>query len=115
MHLRAMTAPDVNGERSIAAGPFLWMRDTAEILKLRGGAQAKKVPVRTLPDWMIRASVLFDPTVRMVTSELGRERHCNASHARTMLGWTPRPVEESIVDCAKSLLAAQLVTGQAGY
>lgn len=115
LHLRAMTAPAMNGERFIAAGPFLWMREIAEILKFRLGAEAKKVPTRTLPDWMIRASAMFDPTVRMVTSELGRERHCDAGHARAVLGWTPRPVEETIVDCAKSLIGAKLVKGQSNY
>jgi dihydroflavonol-4-reductase len=115
LHLRAMTAPAMHGERFIAAGPFLWMREVAEILKFRLGAQAKKVPIRSLPDWLIRVSALFDPTVRMVTSELGRERHCDAGHAQAVLGWTPRPVEETIVDCAKALLAAELVKGQAHY
>jgi dihydroflavonol-4-reductase len=115
IHLHAMTAPAMHGERFIAAGPFLWLREIAEILKFRLGAEAKKVPTRTLPDWMIRASALFDPTVRMIISELGRERHCDASHARATLGWTARPVEETIVDCARSLLDAKLVKGQANY
>jgi dihydroflavonol-4-reductase len=108
LHLRAMTAPGMDGERFIAAGAFLWMREIAEILKFRLGAEARKVPTRTLPDWMIRLSGLFDPTVRMVTSELGRERHCDAAHAKKLLGWTPYPVEETIVDCARSLISAGL-------
>jgi dihydroflavonol-4-reductase len=114
LHLRAMVAPAMNGERFIAAGPFLWMHEIAEILKFRLGAEARKVPTRTLPDWMIRLSALFDPMVRMVTPELGKERQCDATHAREKLGWTPRPVEETIVDCAKSLIAAGLVKGLTG-
>lgn len=115
IHLRAMTADGMNGERFLAAGPFLWMHEIAEILTNRLGAEARKVPTRTLPDWLIRLSAVLDPTVRMVTPELGRARHCDAHHAQAVLGWTPRPVEETIVDCANSLLAAQLVKGQPGY
>jgi dihydroflavonol-4-reductase len=112
IHIRAMTAPNMNGERFLAAGKFLWMKDIAEILKIRLGAQARKVPLRALPDILVKLSALFDPTVRMVLPELGKQRICDASHAKAVLGWQPRPVEETIVDCAKSLLAAGLVKGQ---
>jgi hypothetical protein len=45
----------------------------------------------------------------MVVPELGRIRRCDASHAKTVLGWQTRAAAESIVDCAQSLLAAGLV------
>jgi dihydroflavonol-4-reductase len=112
IHIRAMTAPNMNGERFLAAGKFLWMKDIAEILKIRLGAEAKKVPTRTLPDFLIKLSALMDPTVKMIIPELGKQRICDASHARSVLGWQPRPVEETIVECAQSLLAARLVKGQ---
>lgn len=112
IHLRAMTAPGMDGQRFLATGRFLWMQDIAEILKIRLGAQAKKVPTRALPDWLIKLSGLIDPTVRMVLPELGKERHCDATHARTVLGWQARPIEETITECAQSLLAAGLVKGQ---
>jgi dihydroflavonol-4-reductase len=112
IHIRAMTAPGMNGERFLAAGKFLWMREIAEILKIRLGAQAKRVPTRGLPDFLVKLSALMDPTVRMVLPELGKQRNCDISHAKAVLGWEPRPVEETIVDCAQSLLAARLVKGQ---
>jgi nucleoside-diphosphate-sugar epimerase len=31
----------------------------------------------------------------------------SSEKARTTLGWSPRPVEETIVDCAQSLIAQQ--------
>jgi dihydroflavonol-4-reductase len=63
------------------------------------------VPRRNLPDFLVRLSALFDKEVRSILAELGKERLCDASHARIKLGWTMRPVDESIVDCAKSLIA----------
>lgn len=109
LHVRAMTAPGMDGERFIASGKFLWMRDIADILKLRLGARAKKVPTRGLPDFLLRLSALFDPTVRMVTPELGKVRECSSAHAKAVFGWVPRPEEETIVDTANSLLAHGLV------
>lgn len=109
LHIRALTAPGMNGERFLGSGEFLWMTEIAAILKARLGAKARKVPGRGLPDFLLKLSALFDPTVRMVVPELGRRRQCDASHAKAVLGWQTRPAAESIVDCAESLLAAGLV------
>ncbi len=109
IHIRAMTAPNMNGERFLAGGRFMWMKEIAEVLKFRLGAQAKKVPTRGLPDWLLKLSATFDPTVRMVVPELGKERIVDSSHAKAVLGWQTRPEEETIVDCAKSLIGAGLV------
>lgn len=108
-HVAAMTAPEMNGERFIVAGPFLWMTQIAEILKRRLGARAKRVPTRGLPDWLVRLSSIFNPAVRAVITELGRTRNCDTSHVRTKLGWTPRDAEDSIVECAESLIAVGAV------
>lgn len=108
-HLLAMTIPGLDGERFLCAGRFLWMRDIADILKSRLGDKAKRVPQRNLPDWLVRVFSRFDPEVRMVLPELGRERICDASHARDRLGWTMRPVEDTIADAARSLVALGLV------
>ena len=109
LHIRAMTAPGMNGERFIAAGRFMWMRDIADVLTIRLGDRAKRVPKRRLPDWLLHIAARFDPTIRMVTPELGKVRECSSAHARATLGWVPRPEEETIVDCAKSLIAHGLV------
>lgn len=109
LHIRAMTAPNMHNERFLGSGAFMWMKDIADILKYRLGAQAKKVPTRTLPDTLLKLAALFDPTVRMVTPELGRRRQCDASHAERVLGWKTRAAAESIVDCAQSLIANGLV------
>jgi len=108
LHIRALTAPDLAGERFIASGPFLKLLDVARILRQQLGNEARHVPLRPLPDWMLHAAAWFSPTVRQVTGELGNVRDCDASHARATFGWTPRPVEQTIVDCARSLLDNKL-------
>jgi len=109
MHVRALRAPNLAGERFIASGPFLKMIDIAHILKERLGAEARKVPTRRLPDFLVKLSALFDPVVKQVVGELGTVRNLDASHAKAVLGWTPRPPEQSIVDTARSLIDLGIV------
>jgi dihydroflavonol-4-reductase len=109
LHIRAMTAPGMNGERFLASGRFMWFKEIAEVLKYRLGVQAKRVPTRSLPDFLLKIAAKFDATMGMVTPELGKERICDSSHAFEVLGWKTRAEEETIVDCAKSLIAAGLV------
>lgn len=108
-HVKAMTLPGMANERFIVAGPFLWFSEIAAILKRRLGGKARKVPLRGMPDWLVKVAALFNPEVRMIKSEIGRPRRCDTTHARTKLGWTPRDAEESIVECAESLIAAGIV------
>jgi dihydroflavonol-4-reductase len=103
LEIRAMTAPEAGGERFIAAGPFLWMSEVAEVLRDRLGEQAEKVPTRRVPNLAVRAMALFDPDVRSVVKQLGKRNEHSSEKAESRLGWSPRPVEDSIVDCARSL------------
>lgn len=109
LHVRALTAPNMAGERFIASGPFLKMIEIARLLKDRLGSDGRKIPTRTLPDFLVRFSALFDPLVRQVIGELGRTRAMDARHARDVLGWVPRPAEESLVETARSLIAMGVV------
>ena len=103
LQLRAMTAPEAAGERFIGSGPFLWMSEVAEILRDRLGPAAAKVPTRKVPNFVVRAMARFDPGLRTVVRDLGKRRIVSAEKARTRLGWSPRPIEESVVDTAESL------------
>jgi len=105
LHIRAMTAPQAAGQRFIAAGDYLWMADIAKVLRAELGAKASKVPTRALPDVVLRLIALFDPTLKVVTPNLGLRHAFSSAKARKMLGWTPRPVNTTLVDCAQSLIA----------
>ncbi len=109
LHVLAMAAPGLDGERFIAQGRFMWMREVAEVLKGGVGAQARRVPTRGLPDWLLKLLANFDPTVKMVVPELGRRREASAAHALDRLGWRTRDEAETILDCARSLMEKGLV------
>jgi dihydroflavonol-4-reductase len=104
IHLRAMTAPQAAGERFLAAGTSLWLSDVARILRERLGPRAAKVPTRRVPNFMVRAAARFDPELRQIVGQLGKRSEFSSEKARTTLGWSPRPVEDTIADCADSLL-----------
>jgi nucleoside-diphosphate-sugar epimerase len=109
MHIRAMTEPAAGGERFLAVDRFLWMQDVGQILRERLGPAAAKVPTRVAPDLLVRAMGIFDPSIRSIVSDLGQSTTYTAEKAKTVLGWEPRPIEDSIADTAQSLIERGLV------
>ena len=110
LHIRAMTHPAAKGERFLAiAGDFLSLVEIAKLLKRRMGAEAKRVPSRELPNWLVRLAALRDPAVKQILPELGKVKNATSEKARRMLGWAPRSNEESIVATAESLMRLGLL------
>jgi dihydroflavonol-4-reductase len=113
LQIRAMTAAEAGGERFIAVGSFAWMAEVAEVLRDRLGEAAAKVPKRTVPNLVVRAMAIFDPGIRSIVGQLGRKTELSNEKAATVLGWSPRPVEETIADCARSLIDKGVVEAPA--
>jgi nucleoside-diphosphate-sugar epimerase len=111
LEIRAMTSPEAAGQRFMAAGPFLWMSQVAEILRDRLGTAAEKVPTRTVPDLLVRAMAIVDSGLRTVVGELGEEVTYSSEKAKSRLGWSPRPVEDTITQTAESLIKRGLAAG----
>jgi nucleoside-diphosphate-sugar epimerase len=109
LHIRAMTAPEAAGQRFIAAAHYAWMADLAAMLRAKLGADAAKVPTRKVPDFVLRLASLFDKDLGAVTPGLGKRHDYSSAKAQSMLGWRPRSLEETVLDCAKSLIAEGLV------
>ncbi|HMJ73537.1 MAG TPA: aldehyde reductase [Solirubrobacterales bacterium] len=104
LEIRAMTAPEAGGGRFVAVESFQWMTDIAAVLRDRMGEAAAKVPTRTVPNLLVRAMAILDPGIRSIVGQLGRKTELSSERARTRLGWSPRPIDETIVECAQSLL-----------
>ena len=110
LHLRAMTNPAAKGERFLAvAGDFMWLLEIARELKERMGERAKRVPTRQLPDWLVRLARFKDPAVKQIIPELGKWKNATSQKAQSVLGWSPRSREESVVVTAESLMKLGLV------
>jgi len=113
LHLRAMTNPAAKGERFLAvAGDFMWLIEIARALKNRMGEQAHRVPTRQLPDWLVRLARFKDPAVSQIIPELGKWKNATSEKAQRILGWSPRPREESVVATGESLVRLGLLKGR---
>ena len=98
LQIRAMTAPEAGGQRLIAVGQFAWMSEVAGILRERLGDDAAKVPTRRVPNLSCGRWRVFDPGVRSIVGQLGRRSSYSSEKARTTLGWTTRPLEDTVVE-----------------
>jgi nucleoside-diphosphate-sugar epimerase len=105
LYIRAMASPDAAGQRFLATGEFLWMREMALTLREGLGVHGHRVPTRQIPDIMVRLSAWFqDPSLREITPMLGRRPLHSTEKARRVLGWEPRPARQTVLDCARSLI-----------
>jgi nucleoside-diphosphate-sugar epimerase len=110
LHLRAMTHPAAKGERFLAtSGDFVSILEIAKVLKSRMGVAAKRVPMRELPDWVVRLAALADPPVKQILPELGKRKNATSAKAQRVLGWIPRPIEDAMVATAESLVRLGLL------
>jgi dihydroflavonol-4-reductase len=105
----AMTVPGAAGERFLVSQPFMWFSEVADILRVKFPAYGKKLPKGTLPDSLTRVLSLFNPALKLLIPELGRERHISNEKARRILGWQPHTAEEAILAGAHSLIDAGVV------
>lgn len=104
LHESALLSPRASGERLLGAGEFLWFSDVAGILRAELGDEAKRVPARTAPDWIIRLMTRFDPSARTVMRGLGKRHEFSSEKAESLLGWQRRPIASTVVECARSVL-----------
>lgn len=109
LHYRALTAPRIRDERYVCSGPFLKMIEVADILRANLGEQARKVPTRKMPDWLLKLFALVRPELKQLVAELGNVRGGDSSHAMKTLGWTMHTPEEAVLATAHSLLERGIV------
>ena len=104
LEIRAMTSPEGGGKRFIAVTQWLWMAEAGEILKERLGDQASKVPTRTLPNLLVRGMALFDGGIRSIVGSLDKRTDLSSERAKSVLGWSPRPIDDTIAETGESLI-----------
>jgi nucleoside-diphosphate-sugar epimerase len=115
MHRLAMETPDAAGMRFICAGDHYWVQDIAHVLAEEFGPYGYRVPTRALPYWLLWVVGRFDPTVRMTLDYIGRRELVSHERAHNLLGWSPRPLRDTLVDMAHSLIEHGVVAKQPGY
>ena len=100
-HILAMENPASNGERFALAEKDLWYKDVAKLLRDNG---FDKAPTIAIPVWLAKILANFSKELKLTLPYLGRLRSVkNTSKAKDILGWNPRPAEESILEVAKQM------------
>jgi dihydroflavonol-4-reductase len=99
-HILAMQIPASNGERFALAEKDLWYKDVAKLLRENG---FDKAPTLAIPVWLTKIMANFSKELKLTLPFLGRLRSINSSKAKNILGWSPRPAEESIVEIANQM------------
>lgn len=105
LHIRAMTNPEASGQRFIGmAGGSISFPQIAELLKRKLPGISQKVPVKVMPDWIVRVGALFNAQARAISSTLGVHRNVSNEKAKKILGWKPIATnEEAIIATAESM------------
>ena len=103
-HRLAMESPIAPGNRYVLAGDFLWMREIAAVLAEEFNPRGYRVPTGGMPTWLLRLVALFDPSVRQALDFVGRRELVTADKARAELAWSMRPIRDTILDTANSLI-----------
>jgi dihydroflavonol-4-reductase len=103
-HRLALRTPAAAGNRYILAGEHVWMRDIAAVLAEEFNPLGYRVPTGSLPTLLLRVMARFDSSIRPVLDFVGRRELVSADKAHRELGWTMRPVRDTILDTARSLI-----------
>lgn len=110
LHVLAMRHPDAAGERFLAvSGDAFTYPELAALLRAELGDRARRVPTRTIPDWVLRAGAPFSADLRALAAELGHRLDASHEKATRVLGWSPRSREEAVLASALSLIELGLV------
>ncbi|MCC4799365.1 SDR family oxidoreductase [Enterovibrio norvegicus] len=105
LHVQAMITPKANGKRILAAGSApSSFAEMAQILKDEG---YKGPSTRIAPDFFLRFMSLFDREAKGMLGMLGMNLSADNAATRSLFGWTPRSVKQSIQDTAKAVSLIQ--------
>ena len=100
-HILAMQNPSSNGERFALSEKDLWYKDVAKLLRDNG---FDKAPRMNVPVWAAKILAKFNNELKSALPYIGRVRSIkNTSKAKDILGWSPRPAEESILEIANQV------------
>ena len=103
LHLKAMTTPDADGKRFIAAhSEPTWMYQVAEVLSAAG---YEKIKLKKAPSFMLKLIGLFDNKTKSLVPMLDKYVPCDNSQTVKVLNWEPMPWEQAFIEHAKSIEA----------
>ncbi|APX90098.1 dihydrokaempferol 4-reductase [Brevirhabdus pacifica] len=103
MHLRAISRPETEGRRYIAAERFMWFSDLAAAVQ--EALPDRRIKERVAPDMLVRAMALFDRSLRPVLPTLGRRTDVSNARAVADMDMEFMDARESAAETALFLSA----------
>jgi nucleoside-diphosphate-sugar epimerase len=103
-HRLAIQSPAAAGNRYICAGENAWTTDFATTLADELGPRGYRIATRRLPYWAMWTIARFDKALRVGLEFADRAENVSSGKARSELGWRQRPLRESLVDTANSIV-----------
>ena len=101
LHLKAMTTPEADGKRFIAAhSEPTWMYEVAEVLSAAG---YEKIKLKKAPSFMLKLIGFFDNKTKSLVPMLDKYVPCDNSQTVKILNWKPMPWEQAFIEHAKSI------------
>ena len=107
--VRAMLAPEAGGQRFPMGERTLSFLEFANTVRDAMPEFTKRLPKRTVPDWMVRLFAFVDKDIRGNVGELGIVRRTDSSAVVALLGRPLIPSADAVVATAKSLVAQGIV------
>ena len=110
MIYQAMVTPAAAGKRFICHAASPPLKEFAKVLKRNFSERGYRIPTRVLPDVLVRLYAIFMPKTRGVADALGWRYGYSTEAAKSVLGWQPRPYEQTIIEMAESMIQQGLVS-----
>ncbi|MFB8209412.1 NAD-dependent epimerase/dehydratase family protein [Streptomyces sp. NPDC056010] len=109
-HLRAMVHPKAAGERFLVAGGPSSLFRMAQILRRHFPAYADRLPARELTLAEVTEAAKTEPALREAAALAGRVPVISNHKARSVLGWEPRTVEDTITASVEALIELGVIS-----
>lgn len=113
-HRLATEVPDAAGNRYLLAGEQIRMTDIADILAEELRPRGYRIPTVRMPNWAMRVIAVVNPAARAALNYIGVMESIDDSVTRTQLGWSHRPVRDTVLDTAQSLIDLGVVPRSPG-
>ena len=99
MHVSALENDESIGKRMILAENTYWVREVTEMLNKHG----HNAPTFTPPVFLVKFMATFDKTMKPIKPLLGVDVNFNTEPARSVLGYDPIPIEQTIKETSDFL------------
>jgi len=103
-HIAAMDDPSSIGERFIVAEEYRTLRDIAAVLRTAYPDRASKIPLRRMPDFVVKLLALFVADMKTIAKEIGKRRVASADKVRRLLGRDLIPADDAVRASAETLI-----------